>query len=129
MNYPAPDPSTRVDHIPPPAAYRKQPSRLADMMAGLLYGLAVAVVAFLAMGGASPEPRAERSAPFGIAAVDDMPYLGVEAPAWCLEDMACWLGSAADGRSADEVEATLWEDIASANASYGYDTLGPPPSN
>lgn len=39
------------------------------------------------------------------------PYWRVQAPSWCNEDQVCWIGSAADGRPANEALADWNEQL------------------
>lgn len=47
-----------------------------------------------------------------------LPYYNETAPRWCEEDMACWIGSNADGRSDHEILVWLDCDIAASSFSY-----------
>ncbi|MGL4175376.1 MAG: hypothetical protein ACRCSN_04795 [Dermatophilaceae bacterium] len=53
------------------------------------------------------------------ALIDTLPYWGVRAPEWCLEDMMCWIGSAADGRDSITIMSMLESDL--INSSDNYD--------
>lgn len=47
-----------------------------------------------------------------------LPYYRQPAPEWCAEDMACWIGSDADGRSDAEILANLPNDITESSRAY-----------
>lgn len=64
--------------------------------------------------------------PTGVA-LDDvlgtiLPYYQQAPPDWCAEDMTCWIGTSADGRSPREVWDALESDVASSEAAYGHMT-------
>jgi hypothetical protein len=48
-----------------------------------------------------------------------LPYYKQVAPAWCAEDMICWDGSKADGRTAEQVYHDLPCDIIETSIAYG----------
>lgn len=53
----------------------------------------------------------------GIATPDlskVLPYYHRSAPAWCHEDMACWIGSTADSRTDLEIRRSLTTDLSTA---------------
>ena len=52
------------------------------------------------------------------------PFFREEPPSWCAEDMACWIGSAADGRSDTEVLAAIRDDIAYSSWAYSPANVG-----
>lgn len=49
-----------------------------------------------------------------------LPYYGKVPPAWCAEDLPCWIGSKADGRTATEILAALPADLISSSQAYAY---------
>lgn len=75
------------------------------------------VAAALAGGGATvaaatgPTGNGSTAYPSGLP-----PYWHRVAPTWCLEDMPCWIGSVADGRS-DSASYVDWQRL--VKGSYG----------
>lgn len=85
-------------------------------------------IAVLAAGAAfvagtlvvGPSQATER-APKPVASValaDVLPFYGKDAPDWCAEDMACWQGSNADGRTDAQILAALPDALEEASRAY-----------
>jgi hypothetical protein len=52
-----------------------------------------------------------------------LPYYRVDPPRWCAEDLVCWIGSTADGRSPADIMASLPADIVSSSQAYADGTF------
>lgn len=49
---------------------------------------------------------------------DILPYYRQDPPTWCQEDMPCWIGSSADGRSPQELIRDLPADLKDISLTY-----------
>jgi len=58
-----------------------------------------------------------------------LPYYNEEAPAWCLEDMACWIGSKADGRTDAQILTSLKCDLLGSSYDYSNTDAGYDPAD
>lgn len=48
-----------------------------------------------------------------------LPYYRVDAPSYCPEDAACWIGTNQDSRTDRQILGALREDLVTASESYG----------
>lgn len=72
-----------------------------------------------------PAPTATVEPTPEVVLAEVLPYYGVVAPEWCLEDMACWIGSSADGRSDADILRSLADDLRDSSAAYA-EPIGEP---
>lgn len=79
---------------------------------GMFFGGAVGQVVS-DMDKPAPKPAA-----VSIALADVLPFYGKDAPDWCAEDMACWQGSNADGRTDAQILAALPDALEEASRAY-----------
>lgn len=59
----------------------------------------------------------------GTVLAQVLPYYHEDAPLWCAEDMACWIGSNGDGRTDEEILAVLPTDLDWSSFAYAPDTI------
>lgn len=93
---------------------------IASLMGAGVTAAAAAVTIVSAANASEPKPVAQ---PASTVLAQVLPFYGKDAPDWCLEDMACWIGSNADGRTDEQIVAQMADNIEEASRAYGDDTF------
>lgn len=86
--------------------------------------LVAALVGCLIVGGIVEQDVQDAHAERRSVLADYLPYYGQDAPDWCAEDMACWIGSSADDRDDSELLRDLPADLRASRDDYGIDAPG-----
>lgn len=103
----------------------RQPSRVRDGAIAVIVCAVLGVVAGLALVWTfdhstkmRPGPTVTVQPSASSILLRVLPYWQQQAPDWCAEDMACWIGSAADGRTPEEILASLMSDLRESSIAY-----------